>query len=172
MNEWKEIFQFSRAEIFALSILLLMALVGGGVLLYQNSTQTLPPELFFQSAAATPTPIKSGAAPINNLTQKTVTEGNNSRTVTARASDKPATLTLNINTAPIDSLMLLPRVGQIIGQRIVELRQRLGQFDSVGQLIAVRGIGKKTLEQIRPHVTVGNVPSTKPALVDTIAIEK
>jgi competence protein ComEA len=55
--------------------------------------------------------------------------------------------------------MILPRVGKVISERIIELRQRLGRFDSVEQLLQVRGIGKKTLELLRPNVTVGDAPS-------------
>jgi competence ComEA-like helix-hairpin-helix protein len=158
MSEWKEIFEFSRAEVFALAILLLMILVGGGVLLYQNSSQTLPPELFFQSVGATTTSSRSPEVvvpkePVTATPAKKSTDESRS----AKSAER-LPLLLNINTAPADSLTLLPRVGKVIGQRIVELRQQLGKFDSVEQLLAVRGIGKKTLELIRPHVCVAPTP--------------
>jgi competence ComEA-like helix-hairpin-helix protein len=154
MNEWKEIFQFSRAEIFALAILLLMALIGGGVLLYQNSTQSLPPELFFQSVDAAPGHAKPDAMTASPQSTPSPTQFPDTTAGAKRAARMPGALLLNINTAPAESLMMLPRVGKVISERIIELRQRLGRFDSVEQLVAVRGIGRKTLELIRPHVTV------------------
>jgi competence protein ComEA len=171
MSDWKEIFQFSRAETFALAILLLMVLIGGGILLYENSTETLPPELFFQSAgAATKQPPMS--APVSLIDSKSArAQSQDTSSVSARKPTKPISLLLNINTAPAESLMMLPRVGKVISQRIIELREQLGQFDSVEQLVKVRGIGNKTLELIRPSITVGNAQSntSKP---DTAATQK
>jgi competence protein ComEA len=37
---------------------------------------------------------------------------------------------------------------------IVQWREQNGGFSAVDQLIAVDGIGEKTLAQIEPHVTV------------------
>ena len=58
-----------------------------------------------------------------------------------------------------------------ISQRIIELRQQLGRFESVEQLVQVRGIGNKTLELIRPNVTVGDTQSNT-AKPDTAATQK
>jgi competence protein ComEA len=171
MSDWKEIFQFSRAETFALAILLVMVLIGGGILLYENSTETLPPELFFQSAGAATKQPHVSAPTLAPKPDSTRAYSKNSSSVLTRKPTKPTSLLLNINTAPAESLMMLPRVGRVIGQRIIELRQRLGRFDSVEQLVQVRGIGNKTLELIRPNVTVGDVQSNtvKP---DTAATQK
>ncbi len=171
MSDWKEIFQFSRAETFALAILLLMVLIGGGILLYENSTETLPPELFFQSAgAATKQPYMS--APVSQTNPKPARAlSQDTSSVATRKPTKPTSFLLNINTAPAESLMMLPRVGKVISQRIIELRQRLGRFDSVEQLVQVRGIGKKTLELLRLNVTVGDAPSNN-AKPDTAATKK
>jgi competence ComEA-like helix-hairpin-helix protein len=159
MSEWKEIFQFSRAETFALAILLLMVLIGGGILLYENSTETLPPELFFQSAgAATKQPYVS--APVLQMNPKPARAlSPDTSSILTKKPSKQTSFLLNINTAPAESLMMLPRVGSVISQRIIELRQRLGRFESVEQLVQVRGIGKKTLELLRPNITVGDARS-------------
>jgi competence ComEA-like helix-hairpin-helix protein len=172
MSEWKEIFQFSRAETFALAILLLMVLIGGGILLYENSTETLPPELFFQSAGAATKQPHVNAPPVSQINPKPAPAPPQETSLTStRKPAKPTSLLLNINTAPAESLMMLPRVGEVISQRIIELRERLGQFDSVEQLVQVRGIGKKTLELLRPNVTVGDTPSNT-AKPDTAATQK
>ncbi|WP_212741249.1 ComEA family DNA-binding protein [Paenibacillus naphthalenovorans] len=62
---------------------------------------------------------------------------------------------LNLNTATAEQLDDLPGVGPSRAQAILELRQRLGgKFRSPDQLLEVKGIGAKTLEKIKPHVTV------------------
>lgn len=156
MSEWKEIFQFSRAETFALAILLLMVLIGGGILLYENSTETLPPELFFQSAGAATKQSHSNTTTSQTDLKPERAQSHDSSIALKEKSANRGSLLLNINTAPAESLMMLPRVGNVISQRIIDLRQRRGRFDSVEQLLQVRGIGKKTLGLIRPYVTVGD----------------
>jgi competence ComEA-like helix-hairpin-helix protein len=169
MSEWKEIFQFSRAETFALAILLLMVLIGGGILLYENSTETLPPELFFQSAGAATKQSHTNAPALQTESKPARAQLQDTSFVSPKKPAIPSSLLLNINTAPAESLMMLPRVGKVISQRIIDLRQRLGRLDSVEQLLQVRGIGKKTLELIRPFVTVrySRPTATKPDSAST-----
>ncbi len=48
--------------------------------------------------------------------------------------------------------MMIPGVGKITAQRIVEFRMTNGKFKSVEELGNVKGIGLKKLEKIRPFV--------------------
>ena len=48
----------------------------------------------------------------------------------------------------------LPGVGPRLAERIMEYRQSVGVFHSLDELRAVKGIGKKKFERIRPLVTV------------------
>jgi comEA protein len=59
---------------------------------------------------------------------------------------------VNINTASAQQLQLLPRVGPALASRIIEFRETNGPFKRVEELVAVRGIGEKSLEQLRPYV--------------------
>jgi competence protein ComEA len=61
---------------------------------------------------------------------------------------------VNVNTAEAEQLQLLPRVGPSISERIIEFREGNGPFESVEELRAVRGIGERTLELLRPYVAV------------------
>lgn len=61
---------------------------------------------------------------------------------------------VNINSANAEQLMLLPRVGPSIAQRIVEFREQNGRFKAVEDLMLVRGIGEKTFALIEPHIAV------------------
>jgi competence protein ComEA len=56
--------------------------------------------------------------------------------------------TLNPNTAARDKLMLLPGIGEVTANRIIEARP----FTKAEDLLNVEGIGPKTLERLRPFL--------------------
>lgn len=68
---------------------------------------------------------------------------------------------VNINTANSEQLSLLPRVGPTVAQRIVDFRQENGRFQSLEDLMLVRGIGEKTFELIKPYITLDGQTSLK-----------
>lgn len=57
-----------------------------------------------------------------------------------------------MNSASIAELELLPRVNEALARRIIAGRP----YRSVEDLERVSGIGPKTLELLRPRVTVGS----------------
>jgi competence protein ComEA len=61
---------------------------------------------------------------------------------------------VNVNTATAEELALLPGVGAVKAQAILEARQDRGSFRSVEELLEVRGIGPAALERIRSHVVL------------------
>lgn len=61
---------------------------------------------------------------------------------------------ININTADAATLQLLPGIGPAFSQRIIEFRTEKGGFNSVEELIQIRGIGEKTMQRLRPIVTI------------------
>jgi competence ComEA-like helix-hairpin-helix protein len=149
LNSLKEVFSFSRAETIALGILLAVCLIGGGVLIYENSRQTIPPKLIFES-------IESAQAvePQPNYDSPTAPQARTAAVTSERsATSAPSRpLKLNINTAPAESLALLPVVGEALSRRIVDYRTKHGPFAEVDQLVAVYGIGPKNIERIRPYL--------------------
>ncbi|MBM2846858.1 MAG: competence protein ComEA [Bacteroidetes bacterium] len=50
--------------------------------------------------------------------------------------------------------MQLPGIGESYAERIILYREDYGSYTSVDDLTNVKGIGKKTLERIRPFLTV------------------
>lgn len=62
---------------------------------------------------------------------------------------------ININTATVEELSLLPGIGTGIAQRIIEFREDAGSFRSLSDLLNVNGIGEKRLEQISDYITIG-----------------
>jgi competence protein ComEA len=61
---------------------------------------------------------------------------------------------VNINTAGVDELTLLPRVGEKGAERIVEYRKEHGPFKKAADLMQVKGVGAKTFELMSPYLTV------------------
>jgi competence protein ComEA len=62
---------------------------------------------------------------------------------------------LNLNRASAEDFQQLPGIGPVLAQRIIEWRRQHGAFKQVDELNAVKGIGTKKLQQIRPLVMVG-----------------
>jgi len=62
--------------------------------------------------------------------------------------------TINLNTASAAQLELLPGIGPALAQRIVEYRAAHGPFRTIEGLDNVKGIGPKTLEKLRPLVSL------------------
>lgn len=62
---------------------------------------------------------------------------------------------LDINTADLDQLQSLKGIGPALAQRIIDFREENGPFQSVEDLLQVKGIGEATLEGFRDHVAAG-----------------
>ncbi|MHA7291124.1 helix-hairpin-helix domain-containing protein [Arthrobacter sp. MDT3-24] len=61
---------------------------------------------------------------------------------------------VNLNTAGVEELDALPKVGPVLAQRIVDWRKEHGPFTSIEELDAVDGVGPKMLETLLPLVGV------------------
>ena len=70
-------------------------------------------------------------------------------------SDSDAALRVNINVADVSELDRLPGIGKRTAERILEYRERDDGFQTIEELLEVRGIGEKTLESIKPFVGLG-----------------
>lgn len=62
---------------------------------------------------------------------------------------------INVNVADVAELCELPGVGPCYAGRIVEYREEHGPFEEPEDLLAVDGIGPKTVEKLKPYVTCG-----------------
>jgi competence ComEA-like helix-hairpin-helix protein len=72
----------------------------------------------------------------------------------AGAEDTGAKSVVNINTADQPTLELLPRVGPSLSGRILAFREANGPFKSTDELVAVKGIGERSVESLKPYGTV------------------
>jgi competence protein ComEA len=74
---------------------------------------------------------------------------------TDNASGPTARDLININTATIEEMETLPKIGPVLAQRIVAYRERHGPFQRADQVMVVERIGPAVYEAIRYLVTVG-----------------
>ena len=75
-----------------------------------------------------------------------------SRTRTRSSANNP--VRMNLNTADVELLQRLPRIGPALAGRIIAYRRDRGPFASINQVVNVRGIGEKTLEKMAPWIYV------------------
>jgi competence protein ComEA len=62
---------------------------------------------------------------------------------------------ININTATVEELDLLPGIGEVTAQRIIDFREQNGPYRSVDDLVLVRGISSRMVNDLRSLITVG-----------------
>lgn len=112
-----------------------------------------------QSASKTGAPVGLMSAPASDVAHN---ENESDSKTTKKKSNKqenvPFTGTpVDINTASAAELVAVLKgtgVGKAKVENIIAYREEHGGFKSVEELNAVKGIGDKTMEKIRPRLTV------------------
>jgi len=61
---------------------------------------------------------------------------------------------IDLNTADGAALESVPGIGKSLSQRIVTFREKNGPFNSVDDLLKVQGVGEKSIQKLRPYLTV------------------
>lgn len=79
--------------------------------------------------------------------------GTTGGTASAAGSESQAPQ-VNLNTADLNGLQQLDGVGEKKAEKIIEYRQAHGQFQSIDELKNVNGFGDKTLERLKPQLSV------------------
>jgi len=90
--------------------------------------------------------IRTLATPVGDLESLPVFLGDSDQQYTG-------VFVLDPNTAPADSLELLPGIGRVLADRIVEYRQH-NRFEREVDLTEVNGIGPKKFERLRPYLQI------------------
>jgi len=62
---------------------------------------------------------------------------------------------VNINTASVEELASLPRIGPAIAQRIIAYRDANGPFQKPTELMNVKGVGEKMFLELKDLITTG-----------------
>jgi len=75
----------------------------------------------------------------------------------APAAPKPAASEarpVDLNTADSAALESVPGIGKSLSQRILTFREKNGPFQTVDDLLKVQGVGEKSIQKLRPYLTV------------------
>ncbi len=116
-------------------LLLALAAAGQGVRLWVDRPGSPPGDL--QLLSATPAHSAAAQAALIHETFRPLAPGE----------------LVDVDRAPDRELARLPRVSLALARRIVADRQANGPFRALEGLDRVPGIGPRTLERLRPHVT-------------------
>ncbi|GIX06293.1 MAG: hypothetical protein KatS3mg115_0696 [Candidatus Poribacteria bacterium] len=145
----------TQGERLVLGALLVLTLLGVGV----EAAKRWRPEWFygppdFLAQPNPPVPQPRSPEPLENVAHSSEIrdEGTSQRGAPPeRVEDR-----LDLNAATVQELEALPGIGPTLARRIVEYREQFGPFQSVEELVRVRGIGAKRLEALRGRVTVAS----------------
>ncbi len=70
-----------------------------------------------------------------------------------KAAKMPMVEKINVNQADLSTLTRIKGIGHETAQGIITYREEVGSFQTVEDLMKVKGIGEKTLNQIKPFVS-------------------
>ena len=128
-------FGFTRNEQKVLLFLSVCLLAGGAIKIYQDHYQPLP--------VTSKDPI--------------LREDVNPDPLSGTISREDQTETGSFFTVPLNfatriDLERIPGIGPVMAQRILSYREAKGKFETVEELLNVKGIGPKILLKIRPYI--------------------
>jgi competence protein ComEA len=75
-------------------------------------------------------------------------------TTTSSAGTPGLTAQVNINSGDLTALETLDGVGEVIGQAIIDYREKNGPFKTIDEIQNVSGIGPVTFANIKSDITV------------------
>jgi len=144
VNDRRDDRDWSRtpAALFACAVLGILSLTGLGWSISRSLRQ--PPQ------AVQPTPLAASDVPATRMIAPPT-----------RTTRPDAIKRVDVNTADLAELDLLPGIGPALRQRIIDSRTADGPFESIDDLQRVSGIGPRTVEKLRP-LTIVSQPDPDP----------
>ncbi|MCK4385549.1 MAG: helix-hairpin-helix domain-containing protein [candidate division Zixibacteria bacterium] len=167
---------FTPQEIKALLFLLIALLVGSGITIYKRHHRSFAPELIFKESPSGSLEKQSqfNEDPNDSESYLQDTSREISRSYIAspisnsqnekRSQDPDSGISsiyqnslkkkIDLNSASPSDLELLPQIGPVLSQRIIDYRKTKGKFQKIEDLMKVSGIGPKIFERIKDFITV------------------
>ena len=82
-------------------------------------------------------------------------KGDNIQSSSTDSTQNQADGRIDINTASAEQLQLIPGIGEVLAQRIIDYRTEHTAFTTVEELMEISGIGQVKFAQMKPYVKVG-----------------
>ena len=139
---------FTKREKHVILFLVCTLILGYGVKLYQGSHLY---DDFKPMATIEKESFENKATLAYDISKR---KGLNSSEPSTEKDYIPHTEIININTAEKQNLVKLPKIGPVTAERIIRFRDDYGPFKSIDGLLKVKGIGPKTLEKLKPKITL------------------
>ena len=139
---------FTKREKNVILFLVCTLILGYGVKLYQGS------HLYDDFKPVTLIEKESFEKKARLAYDTSKRKGLNSSESSTENDSKLQTEIININTAKKQNLVKLPKIGTVTAERIIRFRDDYGPFKSFDDLLKVKGIGPKTLEKLKPQITL------------------
>lgn len=112
---------------------------------WERSRASLPPTPLVQTGADAHSPVSSTHA---------ASSGDGEASSADRGPKPLPTEKVALNTATLEQLMTLPGIGPVSAQKILDYRAAHGKFTDLSQLLEVPKIGPKTLDRLKPYLTL------------------
>lgn len=127
----------------------------------KKSLRTSSTKTFSKHYVSSKVDLSSDVVSLDIVSSESVSSTNDtkesSKKEVSSKEEKPPvdnTSIININTATKEQLMTLDGIGEVMSQRIIEFRNKVGGFNSIEEIMSVKGIGEKTFDAIKNRLTV------------------
>jgi competence ComEA-like helix-hairpin-helix protein len=152
LTRLRDSFGFTRNELRVLALLSAVITAGLGMRWYRTAYPG-PPDLSPPFSYRT---LDSVFFALSRSPDSTGTSDAGART--GARTPPPRRAPVDVNTAGIEELLTLPGIGPATARHILDDRAQRGPYQTVDDLLRVKGIGPKKLARLRAHVRVGTLP--------------
>ena len=139
-----------------------VAVLGAGVRLYRASRGEEGPPASARAA------LEAQIAAVDSARASRASKGSRGSRAKERnrapppSSSATPSIPLDLDTAPAESLLRLPRIGPALAKRIIADRDSLGPFGSLEGFERVKGVGPAMTKALAPYVTFSGTPRPSP----------
>lgn len=145
-------FGFTRNESYVVMFLVFSFIVGIGIKMFKSSVVSEQKydyrvsDVEFEKRSQLLISDSNASNQEQNVQSSDEIKSKNSKVLKSNLQIK----SININTATREELITLPGIGESTAERILQYRKGNGPFQSLDELLNIKGIGKKKLEHIKP----------------------